>query len=740
MTESAPQNESPRPADDDGLLEQAACILKLSVRQVRGAMRLLDEGNTVPFITRYRQEATGGLDEEQLRSVQRCVTALRDLEDRRVKTLAALKEQGKLTPELEAAIASADSLKRLDEIYAPYRSKRKTRADEARELGLEPLARAIWSGRCGDKDLERVAASCIGKHPQLTSIEIVLAGARDLLAAQLAQDILLRDLVRSTAWKTGRLTARINASSPDAATFQDYAQFEQRLSKVPPHRILAIDRGEERKALRVRVNWDQELAQTRALAALRLGNHPAGRFLQTCLGEALERLVNPAIEREIRRELTDRAQRHAVDVFSRNLRQLLMQPPLMGRRVLAIDPGFRTGCKVAVLTAHGDLLEHGVLQLTQSGDVAAERGRLAELAQRHAVEVIAIGNGTASREAQEQVSLAIQEHDLSCRYAVVNEAGASIYSASTVGREEFPDLDATVRGTISIGRRLQDPLSELVKIEPQHIGVGMYQHDLPEKELSGSLADVVESCVNHVGVELNQASVELLKHVSGLNRGTAQAIVEHRRAHGPFRSRSELLNVPRIGAATFQQAAGFLRIRDGVEPLDATWVHPESYSLARELIARFAIPSDALRTGKLTAADLDPARHAPPEQLIQELSVDRYTLQQVLDALLRPGRDPRADLPAPAFRTGILTLADISAGMELDGVITNVVDFGAFVDVGLKHDGLVHISRMSTEFVSSPLDVVSVGQPVRVWVESIDLARERVGLTLLPPGSPSPLR
>ncbi|SFI34545.1 helix-hairpin-helix domain-containing protein [Planctomicrobium piriforme] len=715
----------------DPLIAQAAQSLKLSVRQVAGAMRLLDDGNTIPFITRYRKEATGGLDEEQLRSVQRTMQELRDVVAERAKILKAIDGQGKLTPELRAAIESADSMKRLEELYAPYRSKRKTRADEAREMGLEPLAKMVWAGRCGDGDLSRVATACLGKHPALTSVEVVLQGVQDLLAARIAEEIELRDLARKTALKMALISTRLNAKSEDAATFQDYAEFEQAIGKLPPHRVLAINRGEDREALKVSLKWDQPLAQARLAGALNLSRHPAKQFMEQSIADALKRLIGPAIEREIRRDLTQHAHVHALENFGRNVRQLLLQPPLLGQTILAVDPGFRTGCKLAVLSPEGTVLAHDVVHVTDPKAAAQAEVRLVQLIQTHHVNVLAIGNGTASREAQEVVTKTISEHGLNCRYVVVNEAGASIYSASDVGRSEFPDFDATVRGTISIGRRLQDPLSELVKIEPQHIGVGMYQHDLPEKDLAASLGDVVESCVNHVGVELNNASAELLKYVSGLNKTTARAIVAYREDHGPFHNRQELLDVPGVGQKSFIQAAGFLRIRNGREPLDATWVHPESYPLARKLLQRAGVkPAElaqhAIKDSSLTAT-------ADVNQLSTELGSDRYTLEQVLSALLKPGRDPREDLSPPLMRASVLSLDELQVGTELSGVVTNVVDFGAFVDVGLKQDGLVHISKMADRFISSPHDVVSVGQTIRVWVDTVDTARGRVGLTMLKP-------
>jgi len=710
--------------EQDVLLQRVASGLNLSARQVTGAVRLLDDGNTIPFITRYRQEATGGLNETQLRDVQQRVTQLREVELERGKILAQISGQGKLTPELQRAIESADSMKRLEELYAPYRSKRKTRADEAREMGLQPVATAVWTGRISDQKLAAVCEACIGKHPGLTSLDVVLKRVQDLIAAQIAEDVSLRDLARQMASRTGQLATKLNPKSEDAGTFQDYSQFEQAVSRIPPHRVLAIDRGESREALKVSFKWDLDQAKTRLGNALSLSRHAARQFLEESLAEAIKRLIGPSIEREVRRDLTEQAHRHALENFGRNLRQLLLQPPLLGQTVLAIDPGFRTGCKLAVLSDAGTVLHHDVVYLTDPKAREGAEAKLLSLIQKYQADVLAIGNGTASRETQELVSEMLARHSLGCRYVVVNEAGASIYSASEVGRDEFPDFEATVRGTISIGRRLQDPLSELVKIEPQHLGVGMYQHDLPEKELAASLTEVVESCVNHVGVELNLASAELLKHVSGLNKTTAKAIVRWREKQGAFQSRDELLNVPGIGQKTYVQAVGFLRVRDGKEPLDATWVHPESYPLAKRLLKTVAGQASQL-------ADLDKKK----ETLTTELNCDSYTLNQVISALLKPGRDPREDLSPPLLRDRILTLDELKVGTELSGVVTNIVDFGAFVDVGLKNDGLVHISRMADRFLSSPHDAVSVGQTVRVWVDSVDTARSRVGLTMKPPES-----
>ncbi len=714
------------------IISKIAQELNLKEQQVARVVALLDEGNTVPFMTRYRKEQTGALDEIQIRAIESRVNELREIATQLQRMLKSIEEQEKLTPELRAQFEAADSKKRLDELFAPFKSRRKTRADEALNRGLGPLADAVWSGRIGDVDLRKVATNCIGKHEELTDLDAVLNGTVDVLAARIAESIPVRDALRAVAQKTGRVTTKLVKNSPDTQLFADYSAFESNVSRLPPHRVLAIDRGESRKALRVKLTWDQEQAVIRASAVLRLGNHRAAVFLKECLEEALKRLVNPAIEREVRRDLTEKSQAHSIEVFGKNLRSLLMQPPLTRQTVLAIDPGFRTGCKIAVLDADGTLLEHDLIYVIGK-EYTQQEEKLASLVEKHDVDVIAIGNGTASRETEELVARVIECRKLKCQYVIVNESGASIYSASPVGSEEFPKLDATVRGTISIGRRLQDPLSELVKIEPQHIGVGMYQHDLSEKKLQNSLDTVVESCVNNVGVDLNCSSVELLKYVSGLNRSRAKNIVKWRTEHGPFRSRSQLKQVSGIGEVAFTQAAGFLRIADGEDSFDATWIHPESYALADVLLKQFEITKASLATGNLPSEVRNTIQKATPQDVATNIECDLYTAEHLIESLLRPGRDPREGVSGPMFRSGVLKFEDLREGIRLHGVVTNVVDFGAFVDIGLKSDGLVHISKMSATFVSSPFDHVNVGDTVNVWVDNLDLERKRVGLSLLPP-------
>lgn len=724
-------------------LSSVAAELGIGTTQVESVVQLADEGNTVPFITRYRKERTGNLDEEQIRAVLARVAVLRQLAERAATILRLIEAQGRLTPELRQQIDEADSLKRLEDLYLPYKPKKQTRASLARERGLEPLADAIWTTALESTDLEAAAASFVNPEKELPTAAEVLAGAADILAERVSEDAEVRAIARKLAWKGGRLTSTATGTAAEKGqAFRDYFNHSEPVGKLPHHRVLAFNRGESEGALRVKFEWDQPAVLADIARHLRVEQHKFAEFINRCLVDAVDRLIHPSLEREVRRELTERAESQAVSVFARNLKNLLLQPPLAGRRVLAIDPGFRTGCKVIILDEIGNVLASDLIYVTGAAEkLAATKAKVAGLLQTHGVNLVVIGNGTACRETEELIAETIAELVPDAQYLIVNEAGASIYSTSTIAREEFPELDATVRGTISIGRRIQDPLSELVKIEPQHIGVGMYQHDVNNKTLRESLDQVIESCVNFVGVELNSASSALLKYVSGLNQLTARRIVEWRAQNGSFRSRQQLLEVPGIGQATFTQAAGFLKIRDGVEPLDATWIHPESYAVARQVVqclagdetsGEIAHPLSGEMRDRLAALDV--------ENLAGTLAAGVPTLRDIIDSLARPGRDPRADLPGPIFKKDVLKMSDLAPGMELRGTILNVVDFGAFVDVGLKESGLVHVSEMSAQFVRSPHDVVSVGDVVTVWVLSVDAERKRVSLGMIKPGTPVPNR
>jgi uncharacterized protein len=954
-------------------LSRIAQDLQIRRVQVESVVRLLDEGNTIPFITRYRKEVTGGLNEEVLRTVQERVALLRQLAERKQTILRSIENQGRLTPELRAAILAADNPKRLEDLYLPYKLKKRTLATTARERGLEPLALAVWFADPVAANLEEVLASLVAPERELNTAEDVKLGVQHILAELVAESADVRAVVRAVLWDTGRLcTAKSDKlAEGQGLDYKDYFQFTEPIRHIPPHRTLAINRGEKENALTVRIEWDAETGLRAALdrlplpvpgtpielpplappplpapapaiapsmvepapvavaevpptppqpeptptptpeqtgsptvqatpapapetptaapptpeatapapapetpappprekkpahpplpplilqtpvvplpeRAAALAKHPHAEVLKQVAADALARLLVPSLEREIRRELTQRSEGHAVAVFARNLRSKLLAAPLRHRRVLAIDPGFRSGCKLAALDEYGFLLEDGIIHPHGNAAKRAEaKARLEELVRRHQIDVIAIGNGTACRETEEIVSEVIASLDArrnnpsppapaplaapaeapataapqpppaptdsispqatlpespplaapepalppptdaaplpappeapavtaeqapqatpppeaaapppppapappvpqgpplpeakpELAYVIVNEAGASVYSASPVGREEFPHFDATLRGTISIGRRLQDPLSELVKIDPQHVGVGLYQHDVSPKQLRESLDAVVESCVNAVGVDLNTASVPLLRHVSGLNQLVARDLVEYRKAHGPFTSREQLLQVPGIGVARYVQAAGFLKIDGGANALDGTWIHPESYPIAQQMLGELGYGPEVLRDRPQLDALRDKLKAVSPEEVAARLHAGVPTVRDVLEALARPGRDPREDLPPPVFKKGILKLEDLQPGMDLKGTVLNVVDFGAFIDIGLKDSGLVHISQMANRYVKSTYDVVAVGDVVTVWVLSVDKERHRVSLTMIPPGT-----
>ena len=724
-------------------LSRIAAELGHSLGQIQNVVTLLDAGNTIPFITRYRKEKTGNLDEEQLRHIEQRVRSLRQMQERAAAILRLIDAQGKLTPELRAEIEAADTLKRLEDLYLPYRAKRTSRASAARQRGLEPLAVRIWTGDPELTDLTTAATAFVNLEQELPSPSEVLQGAADILAENISEEAALRDVCRQIAWRTGKFSGTpTKAGSEKGHEYRDYFEFTEAVGKIPPHRVLALNRGEKSGALRVKFEWDDATVQAACDGHYLWDTHPHREFLKACLTDALQRMIQPSLEREVRRELSDKAEQQAIDVFARNLRSLLLQPPMRGQRVLAIDPGFRTGCKVAVLDECGKLAVSDVVYVTGNADKRASCvTKLAELMRLHNCQVVAIGNGTACRETEDLVTEMIAKELPEARYVIVNEAGASIYSTSPVAREEFPELDATGRGTVSIGRRLLDPLSELVKIEPQHIGVGMYQHDVGKKDLKGSLDQVIESCVNYVGVDLNTSSASLLRHVSGLNQLIARRVVEWREQHGRFNNRRQLLEVPGLGEATFTQAAGFLKISGGDEPLDGTWIHPESYEAANKVLERLSLSAQSLLESEQAREELR-QRIEPleAEALATELSVGLPTLKDILDALSRPGRDPRTDLPGPVFKQGILKIEDLQEGMELTGTISNVVDFGAFVDVGLKDSGLVHISQMSYNYVPTPHSLVSVGDVVTVYVLGVDMERKRVSLTMIKPGTPRPIR
>ena len=715
----------------------------LPVAAVETAVRLLDEGNTIPFIVRYRRDQTGGLDEVGIRLIAESVSRARQLADRKQTILRTIQGQGRLTPALEGRIAAASSSKQLEDLYLPFKPRKLSLAEIARQRRLEPLAREILAADPAATDLDKRSADFLDPDAQVTSVADVLLGVGHIIADDFSEHADVRQRLRGILHRQARFTSQRvespgKAQSKDEKHFRDFFDYAEHVQRVPPHRVLAINRGERAKLLKVRIDGPVDEMQAAAEEVLVPAGHPHAEFLKGCVRDALARLVLPSLERELRREMTDYCESHAVEVFARNLRNLLLQPPVAGRRVLSLDPGFKSGCKAVAIDECGNPLEHAVLHIIGKAEKrAAAADKIVEMVTTHACTVVAIGNGTAGRETEtlvaELVSGRLQELDVA--YVVVNEAGASVYSTSGYAREELPGHEAAVRGAISIGRRLQDPLSELVKIEPANIGVGLYQHDVKARHLHASLDAVVESCVNYVGVDVNTASPALLRYVSGLNQTTARNLHEWRAKNGPFTSRRQLLEVPGFGEAAFVQAVGFLKITGGVEPLDSTWIHPESYEVAAKVLERLGGSREDLAGRQQAETLADRAAAIDLDALSGELGVGRLLLADIVEQLSRPGRDPREDLPKPFFKKGVLKLEDLQPGMELLGSVLNVVDFGAFVDIGLHDSGLVHISHLSNNYVRDPHDVVSVGQVVRVWVLEIDKGRRRVALTMIQPGT-----
>lgn len=748
------------------LHSRVAAELGLKLQQVQAALELLEAGNTVPFITRYRKEATGSLDEDQLRRIRERFDQLQALEERRATILASLESQGALDDALRAAVLACATLGALEDLYLPWRPKRKTRASEARRRGLAPLAGLLAAAAAGRSELlaelswtaddegrrvpadparlEELAArrgddpaavaSLFVDGGEVPDAEAALAGARDVVAEWIAEDAAWRAELRGAGARQARARAKLKPGHEDADRFRDYGDFSEALAELPPHRVLALNRGERLGALSVSLDWSAlDPAGRGRTRWLRRPESPWAREFAAALEDGLERLLLPALGRDLRAEATLRAEEHSLEIYAANLRQLLLQPPLRGTVVMGIDPGFRSGCKVAVVDGTGRYLAGATIHPHPPRNRQAEsRQTLLELAREHGVQVVAVGNGTAGRETEELVAGWIAENALEIRWAVVSEAGASVYSASEEAREEFPELDASLRGNISIARRLLDPLAELVKIDPKSLGVGQYQHDVDARRLGERLDAVVESCVNAVGVDLNTASASLLRHVSGLTRRTSREVVAWRDAHGPFRRREQLREVAGIGPAAFRQCAGFLRIRGAEHPLDDTAVHPESYAAVEALAGRAGVPlAEPARLAEALEAELgsprDPARLA---EMAAAAGLGAPTLADILGELKRPGRDPREELDPPLLRGAAASLDDLKPGAVLEGVVRNLVDFGVFVDLGLKQDGLVHVSQISRQRVRHPVDVLAVGQRVRVQVLEVDTARGRVSLSM----------
>lgn len=713
------------------IISGIAAQLSIPLTKVKSAVSLLDEGNTIPFIARYRKEMTGELDENDLRSIEEKLQYMRNLEERKREVIRLIDEQGKLTDALRKSIQGAAKLQEVEDLYRPYRQKRKTRASVAKERGLEPLALWLWSQpRQGDPLAE--AERYVNEEKGVPTAQDALQGASDILAENIADDAAIRSWVRKFTFDQSLLRTEAKDAGAESV-YEMYYQYQEPVRKLPPHRILAINRGEREEVLRVSFDTPADRVHEHIKRKLlRGGTAPSVReVLEALIEDAYKRLIAPSIEREVRGELTEKAEEHAITIFSENLRNLLLQPPVRGHVVLGVDPAFRTGCKLAVIDDTGKLLDVAVCYPTPPNNKVAEAEKLINgLIDQYKAELIVIGNGTASRETEQFIASLISKRKQSgLKYIIVNEAGASVYSASKLAQEEFPKLDVAERSAVSIARRLQDPLAELVKIEPKAIGVGQYQHDVTQKRLDESLGGVVESAVNHVGVDVNTASASLLSYVAGINATLAKNIVKYREENGRFTKRQELQKVPRLGAKSYEQCIGFLRIPDGRNALDRTPIHPESYEVVDSLLKELGLKADQI--GTEAARERLLGLDAP--QLAEKLHVGVPTLRDIIDSLLKPGRDPREELPAPIFHTDVLQIEDLSPGMELQGTVRNVIDFGAFVDIGIKNDGLVHISQLSDKFVKHPMDVVSVGDTVTVWVLSVDLKKGRVSLTMKKP-------
>ena len=703
--------------------------LGLKKTAVQAAVDLIDEGNTIPFIARYRKEATGGMDDVALRALEDRLAYLRNLEQRKEDVIALISAAGKLTPELEAEIRAAEQLQRVEDLYKPYRKKRMTRASKAREAGLEPLANMIIMQAATKGTALEAAAEYVNEEAGFDTPERALAGASDIVAEVVAEDAENVADLRSFTEGTGEIVS-LAVDADEKTPYEPYYDFAEPVRKIPNHRVLAIDRGEREDKLRVRVRVDVDAAIARLGSRWPRRSGVFAPVLDAAVADGYKRLMAPSLEREVRAKLTVRAQMDAIKVFGKNLESLLSARPVRGARIISLDPGYRTGCKVAVLDETGKLLDHGVVSPTPPRrDVAGTKRELARLAKKYAINTIVIGNGTASRETEEVVSEFISESDLALRYTIVNEAGASVYSASALASEEYPDLDVTTRGAMSLGRRLQDPLAELVKIPPQSIGVGQYQHDLDQVELARTLGNVVEDVVNRVGVDVNTASASLLGYVSGITPTVAKNIVAYREEHGAFTDRRQLKDVPKLGPKAFLNCAGFMRIAGGDNPFDATSVHPESYAVAREVLKRAGVTAADLAHGGIP--DIE-KRVGSVSALAGEVGCGVLTLLDIISELEKPGRDPRDNAPEVVFSKAARTLDDLEVGMELTGTVRNVVDFGAFVDGGGHPDGRVHISNLSRSFVKHPSDVVAVGDTVKVWVERIDRERGKISLTMVP--------
>ena len=705
--------------------------LGISLKQVTSVIEMLDEGNTVPFIARYRKERTGGLTDEVLRKFNERLTYLRNLESRKEDVLRIIEEQEKLTPELKLKIEKATTLTEVEDIYRPFKAKKRTRATMAIEKGLKPLAELILSGEFNG-DIVEEANKYINEEKGVKNEEEALQGAMDIISEIISDNADYRKWIRNFVQKDGII--QVKGSSEEQTPYEMYYDYKEPVRTIPSHRILAINRGEKEKILSVKVTCNDDIIIDYLNKKVLKVNKITDKYLEESIKDSFKRLIYPSIEREIRSELTSKGEEGAIDIFKANLKALLMQAPIKGKVVMGFDPGFRTGCKVAILDETGKFVENTTVYPTAPQNRIDETiSTLKKLIKKHGVQVISLGNGTASRESEEVIAKMLkeikEETGKELFYVIVSEAGASVYSASELANKEYPDLDVTVRGAISIGRRLQDPLAELVKIDPKAIGVGQYQHDVTQKKLDESLAGIVEDCVNNVGVDLNIATPSLLSYISGINASIAKNIVDYREENGKFKSRKELLKVKRLGQKAYEQCAGFLRVMESKEALDNTSVHPESYKVAKELIKTLGYTEEDLKNGKLVDID-ERVKAKGISNLAKELEVGEPTLNDIIKEIKKPGRDPREELPKPIFKSGVIEMKDLKPGMILMGTVRNVSDFGAFVDIGVHQDGLVHKSQMADSFVKHPLDIVKVGDVVEVRILDVDLKRKRISLSM----------
>ena len=720
------------------IIQKLASEFKIRTAQVEHTVELIDEGNTIPFIARYRKEVTGGLSDVTLRDLDERLKYLRNLEERKEEVIRLIEEQGKLTEELREEILKAEVLQRVEDLYKPYKQKKATRASKAKEKGLEPLAMIIFAQLKTDGTPEEAAQPFINPEKEVNTAADALQGACDIIAEMIADDAEITKDIREKTFAEAVIATE--ATDPEEKTvYEMYYDHQEALAKIPNHRVLAINRWEKEKKLKVKVVVEAEKMHS-VIAGSIIKNEKNIFFglLQDTIADAYKRLMAPSIEREMRNLLTERAEAEAVKIFAKNTESLLMTPPVKGKRIIAIDPGYRTGCKVAVLDETGKLKAYTTIYPTEpKNDIKGTEAVLKKIVEKYHTDIIVVGNGTASRETEEVVANFIKKEGYDIQYTIVNEAGASVYSASKLAAEEYPDLDVTTRGAMSLGRRLQDPLAELVKIDPKSIGVGQYQHDINQKLLEGALTNVVEDCVNRVGVDLNTASPSLLSYIAGVNMGIAKNIVAYREEHGRFNNRKELMKVPKLGEKAFNQCAGFMRITEGENPLDATSVHPESYGAAQAMMEKLGVDPQAVRAGgdkdmekKIKAAYPAKSLKQSIAAMAADLGVGEMTLTDIIEEMKKPARDPREDAPPVIFRNDVKSFEDLKIDMEMTGTVRNVVDFGAFVDIGVKNDGLVHISQLSDKYIKHPMDVVSVGDTVKVKIISIDYDKKKVGLTM----------